>query len=74
MDASIDTINSEHFCYYKRCLENNLPPALSAPHVDHVNVETDEDIDDDFDIFLMEIWNLKIYNHLYIFSKILMLS
>ena len=74
MDTLLDTIKAEHFCYYKRFLENNLPPYLIAPRVDHVNVETDEDIDDDFDIFLMEIWNLKIYNHLYIFSKILMLS
>ena len=32
-------------------LENNLPPYLIAPRVDHVNVETDEDVDDNFDFF-----------------------
>ena len=41
-------------------LKKNILPASSAPWVDHVNVETDEDVDDNFDIVFAEIWNLKI--------------
>ena len=60
MDTLIDTIKSENFFYYKFCLEKNIYPDSGAPHVDHVGVETDEYVDDNFEIFLTELRNLKI--------------
>ena len=72
-DTFLDTIKAEHFFYYKCCSENIIPPASSAPHVDHMDIETDEEVDDDFEIFLTEIWNPKIYYLPRIFSNILML-
>ena len=50
-DNFLDTIKAENVCYYKRFLEDILPPASSAPHVDRVDVETDEDVDENFENF-----------------------
>ena len=59
-DISIDTIKTKHIDYYKRCFKNNIPWYSIAPCVDHVDVETDEYVDDDFEIFLKNIWKLNI--------------